>query len=119
MMDFRDRRIEDILCDVETNIRNLCYAMQLVSDQGFIGVPIDEKADKFNSMFETFIRTVDQWMSPLVRLREELDGLQRVSIAALHKSEEFRFRHLPREAFTSGEAYKRYLDSVAIKPGGQ
>jgi hypothetical protein len=108
--DFDDQLLEGILHSVEKNIRNMCYAMQMVGDYGFE----PDEFDKLSSMFRTFYEYVDSQMDTLTRLRKPLErDFTWISLNKLRESEDFRRKPLPREAFVSEEAYQRALARFA------
>lgn len=107
--DFEDQLLEGILHRVEKNIRNMCYAMQMVDHHGFD----PDEFEKLSSMFATFYEYVDSQMDTLTRLREPLNEFTWLSLNKLRESEDFRRKPLPREAFVSEEAYQKYIDFYA------
>lgn len=110
--DFDDQLLEMILYRVETNIRNICYAMQMVDHHGFE----PDEFEKLSSMFGTFYEFVDGQMDTITRLRGELDrDFSWLSLNKLRQSDDFRRKPLPREAFVSDERYREHLAQFAAR----
>lgn len=107
---YDDQRISGLIEDVERDLRNMCLVMQVADHYGFDNID----PDAVRSIFGTFYQYVDARVDDLAKLRDPLETeFSWISLNRLRKSKDFERQPLPREAFSTEEAYADYLASKA------